>query len=358
MLILSLFLMSCVQIPMGRFNSYRDAFTAARSASEAVLVEHEKVEKQQKERKLELASSEGEAPKPFPDSFDPQKELEKAGEKSGVEERLAAWDVISRYNDALLALAEGQTPKQLSGSFAALGKSLETFAGSLGASIPGLGSVFNVANTILMVAEKERVRQEFSRALKAGEPVIMKIIDFYIEETQYYYDLRRSQVVSDMAKQKRKVRNYTKQMYTLARVYKEPDKTSDEGKSKAALSKRLTAVMAAVGLPKDIGSTQNNKKETWANLQGKGSQPYTPIVDTQLLQFIQAAESEVATYQSLEKSLVAYYDTLGEYILVLQKLKIILEALLTSADQPMSLTSTAETVLRTALKVKAQIEAL
>lgn len=95
---------------------------------------------------------------------------------------MAAWDVISRYNDALLALAEGQNAKQLSGSFTALGQSIETFAGSLGSSIPGLGAVFNVANTILAAVEKGRVREEFARALKEGEPIITKIIDFFIYE--------------------------------------------------------------------------------------------------------------------------------------------------------------------------------
>ncbi|MEH0018683.1 MAG: hypothetical protein V6Z89_03470 [Desulfobacter sp.] len=356
--ILGLFLASCAQIPMGAFNSYRDAFTAARTASEAVLTEHEKTEKIQQERKAAFQASQGNPQPPFPEHFDPKKEIENAGKKSGIEERLAAWDVISRYNDALLALAEGQTPTQLSGSFTALGKSLDTFAGSLGASIPGLGPVFSVADTILKVAEQERVRREFNRALKAGEPVVMKIIDFYIDETQYYYGLRRSQTVVAMAGQKRQVRNYAKQMYILSRDYKEPAKDSDEGKSKSAIRKQMAEIMAAVGLPANISTTQNGVKEKWAALEGKGSQPYTRIVDTQLLQFIQAAKSNVAAYQAQEKNLVAYYKALGEYTLVLQKLKTILETLLVSADTPMPLTSTAETVLRTALKVKSQIDAL
>ena len=189
----------CASIPQTEFNTYRDAFDQARTAGQEVLLDVSVAEAECIQRALcaeKNASQDGKPSTATPKVALPYQRtyqsisIAASGENIAISERIRAFEVISRYNQILTDLAEGKSVAQVSKSANVLVEALTSIVGLT----PALGNLFS---NLAVAFEKARSREEFVRAIRAGEKPISNIFAFLAADIPSYYEIRRILVEKD-----------------------------------------------------------------------------------------------------------------------------------------------------------------
>jgi len=113
-------MVACTSVPIREFTSYRQVFADARAAGEQVLFDYSAAVKEYDLARKQLAGEPAESRASLtaendlpPDAGSPPAEGN-AADLADVAVRIRAWDVVQRYNDFLLDLAEGKSAAQVS----------------------------------------------------------------------------------------------------------------------------------------------------------------------------------------------------------------------------------------------------
>lgn len=180
-------LAGCTQLPVTEFNSYREAFTSARTSGEKILLDYDatKPKRAAVEKAAAAAKAAGvvkapavRAGRPVWTAVAATKDAEGA---DAIEVRLAAWKIVADYNEALLALVEGKSAAELSGALGDLASGLQSFPwASLGDKVAKMaGSVGGIAGPAVQVVtdlavefRREQDRQMFLKAVAEASPLI------------------------------------------------------------------------------------------------------------------------------------------------------------------------------------------
>jgi hypothetical protein len=188
--LLSLFVLgACTALPTQQFSTYRDTFAKAQAAGEDVLLDYAAA-------RTRLADID--AARQSSRSTEPQR-LSKvpasattAQAVDHVTVRMRAWNVVARFNDALVAVGEGRSVTEVAAASDALLQSLNTFpidaVKELGADlVPFAGTI----SAVLAAAEREVSRQAYLQALAKYSPVVREqFIGLLKKDVDDFYQVR------------------------------------------------------------------------------------------------------------------------------------------------------------------------
>lgn len=170
-LALVVMLASCTQIPQGEFETYRNNFNTARTASEEILLT-------MKVRAEHIAQ--------HPDNTDgPNVRQEKLKERiEALDARLKAWELIAQYNDVLVRLASGTDPAAIENDLTSLGNNLSTFGiSSLTKLVEDVSPVFGIISQAVTMIDDFIKKEKFKDAVTAAQKPILGILDILREDS-------------------------------------------------------------------------------------------------------------------------------------------------------------------------------
>lgn len=177
-----LLLAACVAIPTAQFEAYLNNFQSAKSAAQDVYLQAANVAE---------ANAIGE---------DSDRDIQARirdleGDRAGLAMRLAALDLIDRYNTMLVAFAKGVDPDDIAGDITGLKQGLESFkirevTRFLGSASPYIG----IISEGLVLMQEAINKEKFADALMAGQKPIDGIIDLLIADSGTLEKLAVNQV--------------------------------------------------------------------------------------------------------------------------------------------------------------------
>jgi hypothetical protein len=184
-----LFLSACTSIPQAELQAFTDAVTAAKNTSETIVADWQaaksEFQRRQEARKPPPPVTAANA-QPFP--FERTPISARTNVIDPGDARLLAWEAIGEYTNTLARLNAGEsvdTVKKTSGRLFEIGLKIS------GCAIPGSDALVAILQELSGMLEKARLAAEFNKAIKAGTPVIIRIIDqILLPDIQDHYRLR------------------------------------------------------------------------------------------------------------------------------------------------------------------------
>lgn len=342
------------QLPVVEFGRYRAAFAEAETVAQDVLAEAAVTAVQLAATVAEIEAAR--QPQPtgvgLPPAFDPTTVGVTGGVAFDIEARLRAFAVIGRYNDALLALAEGQTPQRVRSSVTALSANVIAVAEGLGTSVPGFGLATPLIRTFLTAAETARSRAEFARALDQGRPIVDRIITFLREDTRTYDQVRhaRANRLIDLAGDTANATAVS--MARLARDHAEPtDARLVEAKRSTAGT--LQSVLRGFGV--DVAVLPYRALPSSGD---GGSAPYSTLVQSQLDQLAQTLREQDVARQRAVADVARHQEVLANYVALLNAMEQALAAVQARLDTPSDVIASAAQLTAFAVRVRSGVAVL
>jgi hypothetical protein len=162
----------CTTVPQQPFVAYRDAFDAARVASENVLADYGAVRVES--AKLTPPRSAAEAGSLSEqlglDAWAPPDDT--TGDDA-LDVRLRAWDIAGEYNDALLALASGASEDEVGAAVNGLLDSLQSFpVGEVAEAAGGVVPFAPVVTNVVQMIQDDVAARRFAQAVRKASPLM------------------------------------------------------------------------------------------------------------------------------------------------------------------------------------------
>lgn len=295
-------LMGCAHLPQKEVRIYVDAFAEVCKTTELLFEDYARAKAYQ----LSLKRS-GSKPARLPPVFEPSAVIK---EKKTVEDRRAALGAVTRYNNMLLALSQGKSVDAVRKDLGQLGMLVDIAAGG---SVPALGLIKEVATEAIALAEKARSRAEFVRAFRAAtggeKPVIPAILDFFIEDTKSYSEIRKVMISGKITSVNSKFGSLARTLFNFAKMYKAPPP-----------GKPLAAERAHLESEYNEMNRQLNPAAKYIQFK-VGDEPYDNAAHQKLENLIVPMRDLAKEEQKLVDQLNAYNARLREYVLLIEKTK-------------------------------------
>jgi hypothetical protein len=299
-------LVACTSVPVKEFASYREAVDKARAAAEVVLTDYSAA---LAEQRVLMAARKPEKPK-RPGAFDPMTAGGDGANLDYVAVRYQAWAIVGKYNDALASLAEGRSAADVGGAVDGLINSLnqspfaeaQEFATALA---PFLGPL----KVLLAEADKEASRQRFLAGLKTGLPLIKDdLIALLKKDSQLMAEVRFG--LNDL--------QYERSLDRVNDAKRRFDRLSINYASTEEVRQMQAEIAAALAkLPRD----SDGKSAPLRSPAKSGSQEaMTAAVLAELESQRTQTINEIAGAMRVNDALLAYYDVLGAYVKLLNKM--------------------------------------
>lgn len=180
------FLLSGCAAPVRELTAYRDSFRESASATESMIL---------------TAKNDARAHADSPWNPDPisVRQGKLAQNLAAMDARLAALDVVTGYNEALLALAKGGDPKELQGAISALQTTLNSLAPKLSAIAGPAAPVVGVVSELLIALQNAVNLQKMRDALRDGGPKVKEILVFLQEDSKLLAGVRWSFLTAEFS---------------------------------------------------------------------------------------------------------------------------------------------------------------
>jgi len=305
---------ACTSLPTKDFTSYKEAFANARTAGESVILDYgSAMKKEQIVRQSQKAATESKPTSGRNDNFNPIDAASVFTEIDHIAVRIAAWEVVSRYNDVLTTLAEGKSAQEVAGTVDGLYESLTNFPLDKIAEATGSISPFiNAFKTLVTASETERSKKQFITIVNEVGPKIRNgFLMFLIDDTKNYSNIRKTQ-------NDREYRRFINQGVTpLSRRFKNLAEQYKPDDNVAAITSEINALRKSIAIPGgDI------------SLQSSGSVKVTAMGLSQLEQIrddikqnIEAAKAKTTELNNYQTMLVSYVKLIRQVDLSLQALE-------------------------------------
>lgn len=354
LLVVMFFLSACPSLPKAELTAYHDAVNAARSASLDLMVDAAAAKKRANER--QAARRENlirQSNHPYPSTFSPKEVLGNSSEDPDFKTRTEAWETITRYNEALIALAEGKSPQQVKSSFQALTTNVVKLSTALGATVPPLGAATQLVSTFLELAEKARTRAEFVQAISKGEPIITTMIKRYlVEDTKNFYLARYVTTERTINAAKDTVFPLAMSIQKLAAEHQEPT-NEDFRQRKRVIEKRLQEALRQFGIDKI-----NPRLGQLSGSSAPEAPPYTELIHSQLEQQLASIDSEVNVRKTAIEELLRYHSLLTTYVQLLNQVTTGLMRVRRKLEEPADIQRAAKEIFEVALQLRRDFDEL
>lgn len=184
----ALFMHGCAAAPpRAHLDDYREAFNAARDVAEQVLIETEII--WQEAEHIPLHDVAGDQADDWL-AFDASPDRAGDSTREHIDLRLQFWRIAARYNEALLALAEGRSPDDASRSASCFADALRDLPIRQLTTIAGhFGALHGVLGESLAAIENHHARQRIEQAVLAGAPLVDQMFELMREDVTDLYDV-------------------------------------------------------------------------------------------------------------------------------------------------------------------------
>ena len=304
---------ACTALPLQHFSTYRDTFSKAQSAGEDVLLDYAAARATLTGIDAGRAASRPAEPERLT-RIPPTPPGAQAIDHITV--RLRAWNVVARFNDALLAVAEGRDTPHVAGAADALLHSLNTFpleaVRDVGADvIPFAGAIA----AVLTAAERELSRRAFLQTLAKYGPVVREqFIGLLKQDVDDFYRMRF--LLNDREYQTIATRDITGAMRRFNDLAQRFQYTADV----QAIAKSIAASLAT--LPASQEKTTAVAQLGAATAALAKAPDGAPAPDPLTLDRLQRARDDVSS--AVERA-VAKNEALGPYAELLSSYRVLLD---------------------------------
>lgn len=250
--------------------------------------------------------------------------------------------VVREYNQALVALAEGQSEAEVRARVVAFGGALGSFASLVGTTIPGLGAVTALGPQIVKLAQDAANREQLVRAVEAGrKPVAEILLDLEAQTSAMY----RVSVVATRQAQTAAQNDIRRSAAALAAMIARQGAPLDAEVARKAAVLQVTLA--------DIGQrTQTLPAMPIPFAFGAGRPPMDAAAVAEAAVFVQALRASAQQYAALVERQNAYYDLLGKYVLLLHQTQAALDLVATSLARPVDLGVTVDRLFKTVFELR------
>lgn len=194
--IVVLLVSACAQIPEAELKAYTDAVTAAKTSGET-LITNWQAAKAESDRRAAVANPPPDASFNNAISLEWQSAVEAENPLTAAQVRLLAWEAIAEYTTILARLNAGESVETVKSS---AGRLFELGTKIAGGAFPGAGSILEIVKKLAAQIEKARLAAEFTKAVKAGAPILRRVItDGFIADIANHYSLRATLAEEDRA---------------------------------------------------------------------------------------------------------------------------------------------------------------
>lgn len=334
-------LTACTIFPTHELTAYSDAFNAAMSETESLIVEYDQILKAEAKASAGASGAQGsQGGFGFPTSIT-LASLSPDSQSGPIDLRREALMVVRQYNTALKMLAEGKSETEISNSVDGLVKGLNSVADLIGAGadvIPGGEAVVKLATTIVSALQRVENRAQFKRALVDGAPIIRTYLDLLRSDAAAIYKYRAGAAISTMSTARTRIRLELFELVSLINGAAGDNKGKMDG---------WKAQLLAVLKQSDLSNvTVGFKAGT------DGGSAFDSVVITQMTQSIGQLQDVAEYYAATKSNQIAFQETMLAYGRLIDGVEQSLAILRAEAVAPTNLNQQARALLMFAFEVK------
>ena len=340
------FAVGCTTVPQKEFRDYTEAFAEVKATTEQLLLDYDAAKKEEAKRKATPASP-AQPARPYPSSVSLAIAANDADLVDEMAMRRQTLEVVTSYNKALTALAEGRKPEEVKESVGSLLSGLQNVGSFVkaGFSISYVGQAAALISTVVAELEKANNRKQFVVALHNGAPIIRGILQNVAADAEDLYRIRAKQ-----ADRKRKdfrdvVATHVRQMRKVAGEHAMP--TGNLVKRLSDIEKKVRTTLDRAGL------TENSEK-----LPTTGQAAVTELIASQLEQTLVQAETAAKKYRAVLDEQNAYQGLVISYGRMLRQTELSLDAVRAALDAPLDIHAQAQQLITFVFAVKRDWETL
>lgn len=342
--LLSLVLTSCQHLPTKEFSQYRLAFNQVQQTSEEILIdfaEAKEAAEKQKEKTQEKRKPQKRA------FFNSELDDSSSNQLNAVEVRRRALRTIDKFNNVLVTLAEGKSVESVQSTSAGFVDAAGKFvAVAVGSAVPGLSAITNLIKPLIAQFEKARLREEFTKALKDGVPVISQMIQALYDERKDHITLRYDEANQRQVIIINEITLTTGSIIKLFRQFNAPTNKDPIKNIQETLNQTLKPVENGLqSFPVDLAYGKG-KNDSYGQEQVIISHQAISRIKDQ----VAASQANIEQYQRLKKAL----ETYG---MMLEQTQDALNELVSALDKPQEFEEVSEKFFQIAFSVKREIEA-
>lgn len=363
-------LVGCTTVPTREYTAYRQAWGEVRVSARGVFdtfaadePDRQRV-RQRGERARTTDSARARAEDEPADTARPAwtlKSVKASSAPASIEDallvRYKALDVVDRYNEALLRLAEGKPAAELGASIGALGESIQSFpwgqvsgrvATAAGEALPYVGPVVSLLSELATEARAEGDRRRFVAGVDAASPLIAGLLKLMEEDAQDFANASRAVYESDTLPLVRAIKVEYRVGLAIVKARGGADKL-DAGER--AHLERLEKALRRV---RDWAQAD----DLWARSPGDATAPAQGEQRAALERAAVNAELLAGRVEAVEDRLTRQERALTEFVVLVGELRVALEELRVASASAKPEAPKAEDLVRRAIRVRQAILAI
>lgn len=215
-----------------------------------------------------------------------------------LEARLAAVDMIGRYNLALTRLASGTDPSSVKGTLEGLSKDLNMFSvRELSAIVKDVTPFFGVISQAVALFDNAVKAERFAESVEAAQPAMLKIIDILRQDAVDLGNIQKQHLSGLRDVERIRVRALRNRMEDLVNAFP----TADAGPVLAEFNKAVAAYRTDHSRPEPL-------------VHAPGSPRSASAQDKALMQSVLAqANAHVTAYNRIDEQITAQEAVMAEY---------------------------------------------
>jgi hypothetical protein len=361
-------LVGCTTVPAREYTAYRQAWGEVRVSARGVFDtfaadEPDRQRVRQRGERARSADSARAEDEPA-DTSRPAWTLESVKASSApasVEDallvRYKALDVVDRYNEALLRLAEGKPAAELGASIGALGESIQSFpwgqvsgrvATAAGEALPYVGPVVSLLSELAVEARAEGDRRRFVAGVDAASPLIAGLLKLMEQDAQDFANASRAVYESDTLPLVRAIKVEYRAGLAIVKARGGADQLNA---SERAQLGRLEQALRRV---RDWAQAE----DLWSRSPGDATAPAQGEQRAALERAAVNAELLAGRVEAVEDRLTRQERALTEFVVLVGELRVALEELRVASASAKAEAPKAEDLMRRAIRVRQAILAI
>lgn len=322
--------------------AYTIAMQQVQVATNKFLIDFSSAEDLRKRLKQTLA---GDVANTYPATYDPRLRSDTpiAGVEADIQARRSALAALAAYNDALVALAEGQSESTVSAHLQSFGGGIEKVLNTIGiTATSSLAAALPLASRLMTLIQDGLNKEKFTEALNLGQPIVEAILAQLESDTTQYYEAsvvlterERASVKSEMKEAVESIRQLAGQNNTPAETNLQNEVRGIERSLRSIGIRTQTLVLMPESLLFEAGKPGFNK-------QALGRMR----TSMKAIESIAARDAEIVAKQN------AYYDLMDAYVAMLRQTNASLLIVQASLNRPGNFNSQAGRLLDAAVNLR------
>jgi hypothetical protein len=298
----------CTAVPTPEFEAYKRACDEARGAAEKVLLDYAVAKQDFAKRQKSKNEEQGE--NQAGDRVFDIRAITHVEPLDAVDVRMHAWHVLSRYNEALIAVAAGHSQAEISSAVDGLTEALRQFPiGDVAALASEAVPYAQVAKVALGVIEREVAARHFVESVARVYPEINKFLDLSEADINNFYNVRMGLHDLDYDGVTDRI---NEQLVCFGDLCKDFNVPEVNGAGKPSLRDLIVQTNAR------LKKVPQWPPDGFLEVPKGGHAECSPLAYSQLLGFSREVENLIQALDPIDSQLVAYRDVLIQYVKVIQ----------------------------------------